>query len=80
MDALPHPAQSPDMNPIEHVWYLLKIAINKRPQRPRNVEELKKALLEEWDKIDIETINSLIDSMENRVQALKDNKGRSTKY
>ena len=46
MDLFPHLAQSPDMNPIEHVWYLIKIAINKRTVRPRNEEEMRGALLE----------------------------------
>ena len=80
MEPLPHPAQSPDMNPIEHLWYLLKRALSKRLQKPKNLEELKGALLEEWEKIDISIINSLINSMPNRIQALKEAKGGSTKY
>ena len=47
MEPLPHPAQSPDMNLIEHVWYLIKTRINKRRNRPKTVEEMKVALLEE---------------------------------
>ena len=62
MESFPHPAQSPDMNPIEHVWYLIKITINKRAVRPRNEEELKRAIMEEWEKIDINIINKLINS------------------
>ena len=80
METFPHLAQSPDMNPIEHVWYIMKRAINKRQKRPRDVEELKEALLEEWDKIDIKVINSLIDSMPNRVQQLKEVQGGTTRY
>ena len=80
MSVLIWPANSPDMNPIEHVWYLIKIAINKRKTKPRNVEELKIALLEEWEKIDIKVINSLIESMPRRVQALIEAKGGATKY
>ena len=80
LDIFPHPAQSPDMNPIEHVWYLIKIAINKRPRRPGNIEELTGALMEEWEKIDIKVINSLINSMPNRVRQLKEVNGGSTKY
>ena len=80
MEPLPHPAQSPDMNPIEHVWYLIKIAINKRHVKPRNEEELKRVLLEEWEKIDIKIINKLIDSMPRRVEQLVEVRGGSTKY
>ena len=68
IDIFPHLAQSPDMNPIEHVWYLIKITINKRAVRPRNEEEMRGALLEKWEKININIINKLINSMFNHVQ------------
>jgi len=80
MDTIMHPAQSPDMNPIEHVWKVLKERVNKRLHRPKNAEELKTALLEEWEKIEIELINHLIESMEDRVSALLRAKGGSTRY
>ena len=44
------------------------------------MEEMKVALLEEWEKIDIKVINSLIESMPRRVQALIEAKGGATKY
>ena len=80
LKTFPHPTQSPDMNSIEHVWYLIKVAINKRSVKPKNEEELKKALLKEWEKIDINTINQLINSMSNRVEQLIEVKGSSTRY
>ena len=80
LESLPHPAQSPDMNPIEHVWKILKVLVNKRPTHPKNADELWVALKEEWLNIDITVINSLIDSMPRRVQALYDVQGGSTKY
>ena len=58
------------MNPIEHLWYQVKRKINNRERRPHNVKELKRALLEEWEKIDENLINSLIDSMARRVETL----------
>jgi transposase len=80
LETFPHPAQSPDMNPIEHVWKQLKVLVNKRPNQSRNGDELWVALEEEWLNIDITFINSLIDSMPRRIQALHNAKGRSTKY
>jgi transposase len=80
MEVLPHPAQSPDVNPIEHVWKRLKTRINQRPVRPKNLDELWVALQEEWEKIEVEFINSLVESMPNRVEAVLKAKGGSTKY
>ena len=80
LESLPNSSQSPDMNPIEHVWYLLKTQINKRKIRPKTVKEIKSVLLEEWEKLEISTINSLINSMLYRVQVLIASKGGSTKY
>src|SRR6202789_817102 len=80
LESFPHPAQSPDMNPIEHVWKQLKILVNNRPTRSRNADELWVALNEEWLNIDISFINSLIDSMPRRVIALYNVQGGSTKY
>jgi transposase len=80
LEIFPHPAQSPDMNPIEHVWKQLKILVNKHPTHPKNADELWVALQEEWLKIDIDFINVLIESMPHHVQALYNAKGGSMKY
>jgi hypothetical protein len=70
IEVLPHPAQSPDLNPIEHIWTRLKTGINRRPVIPKNVDELWVALQEEWAKVDIDFINNLVKSMPDRVQAV----------
>ena len=80
MEMFPHLPQSPDLNPIEHVWKRLKTLVNKRRTHPKNVEELWVALQEEWLKIDIDFINALIDSMPRCAQAVYEACGRSTKY
>ena len=44
------PANSPDLNPIENVWCLLKYRIGKR--FPKTAIEVRQYLQEEWDKLD----------------------------
>ena len=41
------PPQSPDMNPIESLWDILQRCINARSNRPRNLKDLKEAILQE---------------------------------
>ncbi|GFX59486.1 transposable element Tcb2 transposase [Trichonephila clavipes] len=45
------PACSPDMNPIEHVWDALGRRVAGRQPPPQTLQELERALLEEWDRI-----------------------------
>jgi transposase len=56
------PPNSPDFNPIERIWTLMKSRIQTRrgTERITTVTEMKRVLKEEWDKITIEEINNEI--------------------
>lgn len=66
----PHPPSSPDLNPIELVWNLLKIELEKRSHVPTSKEELRQAIFEAWDMISQEDIDACIKSMPNRIKAV----------
>lgn len=76
------PTSSPDLNPIENLWHILRCNVRKRKPIPLKKEELGAALREEWLKLDISVmpVNKLCDSMPRRMQAVIDAKGGSTKY
>ncbi|GFT89983.1 transposable element Tcb2 transposase [Trichonephila clavipes] len=74
------PACSPDMNPIEHVWYALGRRVAGRQRPPQTLQELERALLEEWDRIPQLVINSLIESMPQRCSTLLAVHGNHTPY
>uniref|UniRef100_A0A8C5PHJ1 Transposase n=1 Tax=Leptobrachium leishanense TaxID=445787 RepID=A0A8C5PHJ1_9ANUR len=54
------PAMSLDLNPIEHLWRDLKIAVGKR-RPPSNKKDLEQFAKEEWSKIPGERCKKLID-------------------
>ncbi|GFW04996.1 transposable element Tcb2 transposase [Trichonephila clavipes] len=72
------PACSPHMNPIEHVWDALGRRVAGRQPPPQSLQELKRALLEETDRIPQLLINSLIDSMPQRCSTLLVVRGNHT--
>lgn len=80
LTCLPWPAQSPDLNPIEHLWDALEKKIRARKPLPKNKEELWEMLQEEWLNIDIDFFNKLIDSMPRRVAEVIKSKGSPTRY
>jgi hypothetical protein len=43
------PSSSPDLNPIENLWHVLRSNIRKRKRQPRTRKELIQALQEEWE-------------------------------
>ena len=75
------PAQSPDLNPIEHMWAYLKIQLGKNYQKPPgSCKELWERISVEWYKIPQEFCRQLIRSMPRRLQAVHRAKGKHTKY
>ena len=59
------PANSPDLNPIETVWGLMKISVEKR--RPNNLIDLKEIIQEIWDNLPQTYILDLFRSMPRRM-------------
>ncbi len=79
IDGLQHLPYSPNLNPIENMWDLVKYKLRKRKRHPRDQEKLWKWLQEEWEAIPIETVNRIIDPMEWRRTEVKRLKGYAFK-
>ncbi len=74
------PARSPDLNPIEHVWDMLQVAISARPVKPITIQDQRQALLEEWVRIPQDSIRGLISSTRRRCQSVINANGNHTRY
>lgn len=72
------PPQSPDLNPIEHLWEVLDRNIRKRPITSK--QGLRAALTEEWAKISPDVTKNLVSSVPRRLAAVIKARGGPTKY
>ncbi|GFV51113.1 tc1-like transposase protein [Trichonephila clavipes] len=61
------PPQSPNLNSIEHLWDYLDRQIRKQEIKTKN--DLKKVLLEEWQKIPSSVTQNLVKSVPSRLRA-----------
>jgi transposase len=81
------PPYSPDLNPIEHMWWALKKMVYKlHPElvtmgnSESDWDALNDALQEAWLKIPNSLIRKLVESMPRRLEAVRKAKGWQTKY
>jgi hypothetical protein len=74
------PAQSPDLNPTEHLLDELERRLHYRPQRPTSLISLATTLQEEWAAIPMETFRHLVESLPGKVRAVIKAKGGPTRY
>jgi hypothetical protein len=77
---LPWPAQSPDLNPIEHLWDYLKRRLEEYEIPPKGMLELWERIEREWEAIPASECQKLIQSMPRRIEAVIKAKGGYTKY
>ena len=78
INVLEWPSQSPDLNPIEHLWTSLGKKIGNRAFTKK--EDLKKAVVKSWSNIDYNQIKCLVESMPKRLLNVIKAKGGLTKY
>ncbi|KAI2660251.1 Transposable element Tc1 transposase [Labeo rohita] len=72
------PANSPDLNPIENLWAIVKRKM--RNKRSKNADELKATVKKTWASIAPQQCHRLITSMPRQIEAVIKAKGAPTKY
>lgn len=78
INVLKWPSQSPDLNPIENLWALVKAKVKRR--KPRNPRELEDIAKEEWFNIPVDVCRNLVMSYRKRLEAVIKNKGFASGY
>lgn len=81
------PPLSPDLNPIENLWAVLKAKIyeihpeiRSMPDNEDTLEFLISTAQEAWSSIDTDMLDNLAVTMPHRVQQVLDNDGWYTSY
>lgn len=72
------PSQSPDLNPMENVWAVLKANISN--YKPTSTKHLIKIIKKEWKKLDGVFAENLVLSMKNRISLIINNEGDHILY
>jgi transposase len=72
------PSNSPDLNPIENLWAIVKRNVEMR--QPQNIGDLENFMKEEWSKIPQDIIKSLVGSMKERCKLIIEKNGEHIPY
>jgi hypothetical protein len=72
------PSGSPDMNPIENLWAILKERV--AALAPKTLDDLEAAIRIAWEEMTSDMIAHLIDSMPSRLQATVRAQGHPNGY
>ncbi len=72
--------QSPDLNPIEHLWDVVEREILIMDVQPTNLQQLRDAIMSIWTNISEECFQRLVESMPQRIEAVLKAKRGPTRY
>lgn len=75
-----HPPSSPDLNPIENCWAILKRRLAALSPRPTTVDAMFQAAAKLWMEIPQSIIDTTVDSMIWRIQELARTRGAPLPY
>ena len=72
------PANSPDLNPIENIWGMMKLEVYRKQYT--NLDELKAAVQAAWDRIPVTTLRNCMLSLPRRLAKVIRLQGRYIGY
>ncbi len=62
------PADSPDLNPIEHLCHHVKLRLARYPTKAKNIDILSERFDKEWDSFTKEDMQPYYKNMPKRIQ------------
>jgi transposase len=74
------PPQSPDLNPIENVWGILKNKLRRYETFSTNKDHLEKRFCDMWHELTPSVWKNLSESFKKRLNLVIENRGGSIKY
>ena len=80
IDVMSWPSFSPDLNPIENLWAILKRRLAAYSTAPGSIKELFIRVTDVWNEIELDTCKKLIESMHNRCLVVIDANGDQIDY
>ncbi|GBC07227.1 hypothetical protein RclHR1_07310019 [Rhizophagus clarus] len=80
IEVLPWPPQSPDLNPIEHLWNDVDRQLKALNIEIRGKDALWEHVSQIWNKMALEACTKLIKSMPERIQDVINAKGDYTRW
>ena len=80
INLLEWPPQSPDLNPIEHLWNEIDRRLRKLETRVHSQDQLWEAIQKIWVEMDDEFLTTLINSMPDRIEDVIKAKGGYTRW
>ena len=80
IETLNWPPQSPDMNPIENLWAIIKAKRQKKYGVPNTKLDLIDQIFDIWSNIDTTIVQNLANSANSRINEVLKLKGKVSKY
>ena len=80
------PSNSPDLNPIENLWAILKKKVEKKvgiwlmKEKKLTITEFQEIIKQEWEGLDRDLYLKLSRSMKNRIDQVIEQEGKKCDY